>query len=62
MAALMFNRKAAELFTHEGKTHVVPNEVIEQAEPEEQFAFALRYAYKAGLITRQELQFSLNEA
>lgn len=50
----------AKLMTNEGRMHRVPEEVLEQVEPDEQFESALRYARKAGLIHQDEYEQSTN--
>lgn len=55
MAILFFNPRVNELLTDSGETFVVPQEVIDQADDGEMLEFAARWAYKANLIARSEL-------
>lgn len=59
MAAVIFNPGINELFTNSGSIHTIPSEVVDQAEEHEILEFAARWAFKAGLIDREELTFSL---
>ena len=51
-----------ELITEAGDEHPIPEEVMAQAEPDEQFEFCLRYARKAGFIDAAEYARSTNQA
>lgn len=55
MAILIFNPGVNELLADSGETFAVPQEVIDQAEDSEMLEFAARWAYKANLIARKEL-------
>lgn len=55
MAILMFKPGVNELLTYAGQVHLVPEEIIDQAEDNEVLETAARWAYKARLIDRVEL-------
>lgn len=59
-ALLTANPRAPELFMPTGDTVQVPTEVIEQAGPSHELEYALRWANKAGLINRPQLQEALD--
>ncbi|MBT9135168.1 MAG: hypothetical protein DDT34_00216 [Firmicutes bacterium] len=59
MAAVIFNPGINKLLTNSGAIHAIPSEVVDQAEEHEIHEFAARWAFKAGLIDREELTYSL---
>jgi len=54
LALMTANPAAPELFLATGATIAVPTEVIEQAGPELEFEYAVRWAFKAGFLTREQ--------